>query len=82
MTVIVIATPARILGKSTVSPNDSVEFLPPRILAGVCRAATNAQDFAPNYPSQSRKRHAVARRITRHSYKNDLNSCQLLLTSS
>jgi len=39
----------------------------------------NAQDFAPNYPSQSHKRHAVPRRINRHSCKNDLNSCQAVL---
>ncbi len=43
---------------------------------GFAELLQNAQDFAPNYSSQSRKRHAVARRIIRHSCKNDLNSCQ------
>ena len=45
MTVIVIATPARILGKSTVSPNDSVEFSPPQIFAQDRRAATKCAGF-------------------------------------
>ena len=40
----------------------------------------NAQDFAPNYPSQSRKKHAVARRIIPHSCKNDLHSCHISST--
>ena len=45
MTVIVNVTPAWIRGKSTVSPNDSVEFLPPRILARVRSAAAKCAGF-------------------------------------
>jgi hypothetical protein len=43
---------------------------------GFAELLQNAQDFAPNYASQSRKKHALARRIIRHSCKNDLNSCR------
>ena len=45
MTVIVNVTPAWIRGKSTVSPNDSVEFLPSRILARVRGAAAKCAGF-------------------------------------
>jgi hypothetical protein len=45
MTVIVNVTPAWIRGKSTVSPNDSVEFLPPRILARVRGAAAKCAEI-------------------------------------
>ena len=45
MTVIVNVTPAWIRGKSTVSPNDGVEFLLPRIFARVRRAAAKCAGF-------------------------------------